>query len=470
MSGPDVDVLVVGSGAAGLAAALSARQGGAASVLVAEAEGVVGGSSRLSGGLTMGAGTRYQRALGIADDADSLFHDYMTLNHWDVEAGVARRLADLAGPTVEWLGDLGVEYYDQMVYGGDERVPRVHVPIGRGQAVVDVLHRACREAGIDIALGQRVDRLIVEDGAVGGVAVGDDAITARAVVLATGGFGNDPDKLAAHFPSAAATGWTWYIGAPGSRGDALRLAEQVGAQLLGHDRGLRLLHANFAPIYEAYLPGWIVIVNREGRRFFNETAPYGITDGLLRSQGDVAYAVFDDAALTAATAAGVARYKQQVPGSTKKQSPHWNADVIEQMVAAGKVHRTGTVAELATALGLPVDRFEGTVARHNAQVAAGEDPDYLKDPTFLEPIATPPFFGAEIRPATVCFTSCGPRIDRDAQVLDTAGRPVPGLYAAGECAGGVIGPAYVGSGNSYANCVVFGRVAGASASGGKLDG
>ena len=461
----DVDVLVVGSGAAGLAAALAARENGAERVLVAEAEGVVGGSSRLSGGLTMGAGTRYQRALGIDDDADSLFHDYMTLNHWDVEAGVARRLADLAGPTVEWLGDLGVEFYDQMVYGGDERLPRVHVPIGRGQAVVDVLHRACRQAGVDVALGQRVDRLLVEDGAVVGVAVGDDTITAGAVVLATGGFGNDPARLAARYPSAAATGWTWYIGAPGSRGDALDLAEQVGAQILGHDRGLRLLHANFAPIYEAYLPGWIVIVNREGRRFFDETAPYGITDGLLRAQGDVAYAVFDAAALEAATAAGVARYKQLVPGSTKKQSPHWNGDVIEQMVAAGKVHRTDTVGALAAALGLPADRFEGTIARHNAQVAAGEDTDYLKDPKFLEPIATPPFYGAEIRPATVCFTACGPRIDRDARVLDTTGRPVPGLFAAGECAGGVIGPAYVGSGNSYANCVVFGRVAGAGAAG-----
>src|SRR3954471_17728982 len=231
----DVDVLVVGSGAAELAAAPSARENGAGRVLVAGAEGVVGGSSGLSGALTMGAGTRYQQALGITDDADSLFHDYMTLNHWDVEAAVVRRLADLAGPTVEWLGDLGVEYYDQMVYGGDERVPRVHVPIGRGQAVVDALHRACRQAGIDVALGQRVDRLLVEDGAVTGVAVGQDTITAGAVVLATGGFGNDPARLAAHYPSAAATGWTWYIGAPGSRGDALDLADQVGAQTLGHD-------------------------------------------------------------------------------------------------------------------------------------------------------------------------------------------------------------------------------------------
>ena len=115
----DVDVLVMGSGAAGLSAALAARESGADSVLVAEAEGIVGGSSRLSGGLTMGAGTRYQKALGIEDDADSLFHDYMQLNQWKVEAAVVRRLCERAGPTVEWLGDLGVEYYDQLVYGGD---------------------------------------------------------------------------------------------------------------------------------------------------------------------------------------------------------------------------------------------------------------------------------------------------------------------------------------------------------------
>ena len=158
----DVDVIVVGSGVAGLAAALTARERGAASVLVAESEGVVGGSSRLSGGLMMGAGTRYQKALGIDDDPDSLFHDYLQLNRWNVDAGVVRRFCELAGPTVEWVGDLGVEYYDTLVFGGEERVPRVHVPIGRGQAVVDVLARHCREAEVDVALGQRVDRLLID--------------------------------------------------------------------------------------------------------------------------------------------------------------------------------------------------------------------------------------------------------------------------------------------------------------------
>ncbi len=458
----DFDVVVVGSGAAGLAAAVSAAQAGA-QVLVAEAEGVVGGSSRLSGGLTMGAGTRYQKALGIEDDADSLFHDYMQLNQWQVEAAVVRRLAEQCGPTVEWLGDLGVEYYPDLVFGGDERVPRVHCPIGRGQAVVDVLARQCREQGVDFALGQRVDRLLVEDGAVVGVGVGDDVVRAGAVVIAAGGFGNDPDKLAEFFPSAADTEWAWYIGADGSRGDHLDLGAQVDAQVEGFDRGLRLLHAGFAKIYEAYLPGWLALVNRDGRRFCDETAPYGIMDGLIGTQGDVAYAIFDQAVLDAATAAGVARYKQKIPGSTKKQSPHWNADIVAAMVEEGKVHRADSLDELAAALGVPGDQLSMTVQRYNAAAAAGEDTDYLKDAKFLEPIATAPFYGAEIRPATVCFTACGLRIDRDARVLSRRGDPVVGLYAAGESTGGVVGPRYVGSGNSYANCVTFGRIAGASA-------
>src|SRR5829696_6355418 len=295
----DVDVVVIGSGVAGLAAALSARQRGAERVLISEAEGVVGGSSRLSGGLMMGAGTRYQAALGIADDPDAMFHEYLQLNRWNVDAGVVRRFCELAGPTVEWIGDLGVEFYDALVFGGEERVPRVHVPIGRGQGVIDVLTRHCRDAEIDIALGQRVDRLLTDAGAVHGVAVGADEITAAAVVIATGGFGNSPEKLAAHFPSAARTGAAWYIGADGARGDAFDLGGQVGAQIVGHDHGLRLLHAGFDKIYEAYLPGWLVLVNRDGHRFVDETAPYGILDSMTREQGDHVYAVFDHATLTA---------------------------------------------------------------------------------------------------------------------------------------------------------------------------
>ena len=463
MSDRDFDVIVVGSGAAGLAAALSATQEGA-TVLVAEAEGIVGGSSRLSGGLMMGAGTRYQRALGIEDSPEALFHDYMTLNQWKVEAGVVERLTQRAGAAVEWLGDLGVEFYDQLVFGGDVSVPRVHCPIGRGQAVVDVLYARCREAGVEFALGQRIDRLLTDDeGAVCGVAVGDDEITSGGVIIASGGFGANEEKRRELFPSVYDTEWSYYIGADGARGDALEFTKDVDAQVTGYNRGLRLLHTDFDKMYEAYIPGWLILVNRDGRRFCNETAPYGIMDGLMAEQGDVAYAIFDHTRLVEATELGVARYKQSIPGSTKRQSPHWNLDIIEMMLKEGKVHRTDSLEELAASIDVPADHLRATVDRVNQLVELHEDVDYLKDPKFLEPIAEGPFYAVEVRPATCCFTATGLRIDRDANVLDSSGRPIRGLFAAGEVTGGVIGPRYVGSGNSYGNCVTMGRVAGQSA-------
>ena len=459
----DFDVLVIGSGAAGLSAALAARQAGAERILVAEGEGIIGGSSRLSGGLMMGAATRYQKAQGIEDSPEALFHDYMTLNQWKVESAVVERLTQRAGEAVEWLGDLGVEFYDQLVFGGDETLPRVHCPIGRGQAVVDVLYRNCRESGIEFALGQRVDRLLVSDGAVVGIAVGEDEITAGSVVIATGGFGADEEKRRELFPSVYDTGWSYYIGADGSRGDALDFTRDVNAQVTGFNRGLRLLHTDFDRMYEAYIPGWLILVNSQGRRFCNETAPYGIMDGLLQEQGDSAFAIFDHKALVDATELGVARYKQSIPGSTKKQSPHWNLDIIEMMLKEGKVRRRESLDELAADIGVPAENLAATVDRVNELVELHEDQDYLKDPKFLEPIASGPFYAVEVRPATCCFTACGLRIDRDACVLDESGRPIAGLFAAGEVTGGVIGPRYVGSGNSYGNCVTMGRVAGQSA-------
>jgi fumarate reductase flavoprotein subunit len=356
-----------------------------------------------------------------------------------------------------------VEFYDQLVFGGDETKPRVHCPIGRGQAVIDVLTRHCRERGIDIALGQRVDRLLVENGEVTGIAVGDDTITAGSVIIASGGFGASEEKRSEYFPSVYDTGWSYYIGADGARGDAIDFTRGVNAQLTGFDRGLRLLHTDFDKMYEAYIPGWLTLINRHGHRFCNETAPYGIMDGLLKAQGDSAFAIFDHRSLVEATELGVARYKQQIPGSTKRQSPHWNLDVIDLMLKEGKVHKRESLAELAETIHVPVGALEATVERINELAAVGEDRDYVKDPKFLEPISDGPFYAVEVRPATCCFTAFGVRIDRDAKVLDENGRVISGLYAAGEVCGGVIGPRYVGSGNSYGNCVTMGRVAGQSA-------
>jgi fumarate reductase flavoprotein subunit len=146
-----------------------------------------------------------------------------------------------------------------------------------------------------------------------------------------------------------------------------------------------------------------------------------------------------------------------------RRSPNWNDEVVAEMADKGGLVRAGTIAEVAAGLGLPVDVVEGTVRRYNGLVADGEDRDFLKESRFLRPVTTPPFYGAELRPATIALTSVGLRIDVDARVLSERGDVIPNLFAAGECTGGVLGDVYLGSGNSYSNCLVFGRTAGGSA-------
>ena len=136
----DYDVIVIGSGAAGLSAAVAAADAGA-SVLVVEAETVVGGSSRLSGGHFYAAGTSVQAQAGvIGDTADAMFEHYMTLNQWMVDPAVVRRYCDLSAPTFEWLRGLGVTFPKEGVYpSGVGSTPRGHQPDGAGQEVVNVL-------------------------------------------------------------------------------------------------------------------------------------------------------------------------------------------------------------------------------------------------------------------------------------------------------------------------------------------
>ena len=459
----DVDVLVVGSGAAGLAAAVTAVEAGCRRVLVAEASDVVGGSSRLSGGIIMGSRSALQRAAGVEEAEDDLYHDYRSLMRWDVAAAPVRRFARQSGETIDWLVAHGVPFHDRLIFGGEERQPRSHSVDGSGQALVDALHRTAIAAGVDIALGQRVDRLLVEQGRVVGAAVGGDEVGAAAVVLATGGFGASADRLSTYFPSAYHPGKTWYIGHDGARGDAFDLGAQVGAQVTGHDRGLRTLGPGGTFVNEALMPGWTVLLDPGGHRFTDETAPYGILDNLVRAHGNRCVVLFDAAALNPpAELADSYRdaYKQVWPNHAPFRPRHYTPDMVERMLTDGKAARADDVATLAAAVGLDPAVVRGEVDRYNAAADAGADRDFGKAGRFMLPLRTAPFYAVPVWPITVNVTGCGLRIDEAAQVLANNGAPVPGLYAAGECTGGLFGPLYMGSGNSLALATGVGRIAG----------
>lgn len=450
----DYDVIVVGSGAAGLAAALGAADAGA-SVLVVEADKQVGGSSRLSGGHFYAAGTSVQRAAGIEDDdADAMFEHYMTLNQWLVEPSVVRRYCDLSAPTFEWLKDLGVEFLPEKVYqSGVGSVARGHPPEGGGERVIEVLHGQLGKRQVDFVLNSRVSGLLTDDaGAICGIRIGEDSASCGAVIMATGGFGANKELLRRYYPEAAkADNWTWYIGTELAQGDGLTMGQEVGADLAGFNRGLLLVTPGFGRDLEVLLPGWLVMVNPQGRRFAAETSPYTVLNGLIQKEGGHAFAIFDEAA------------RKDAKPSPISQA-NWVQDNLAQRADEGRISRADSIAELAQQIGADPEVLEGTLARYNADCERGEDSVFFKDPASgMRAITSPPFYAVELRPAIVCWTGTGLRIDADTRVLRKNEQPVPGLYAAGETVGSLHGDRYIGGGGSYGPCVVFGKLAGEQA-------
>jgi fumarate reductase flavoprotein subunit len=449
----DYDVIVIGAGAAGLSAAVSAAEGGA-SVLLLEADARCGGSSRLSGGHIYAAGTSLQREAGIVDDADAMFEHYMTLNQFLVEASVVRRYCDLSASAFEWLRELGVHFPAAGLYrSGVGSVPRGHQPEGAGAAIVEALEGRASALRIDQVLNCRASGLLRDDaGAIRGVRAPDGDVTAPAVVIASGGFGANPELLARHYPSAARNGdWCWYIGSPMAQGDALALGASVGAALDGHDRGLILASPGFSRDLEVALPNWLILVNDRGRRFTDETVSYTVLAGLMQHQGGRIFAVFDEAARANA-----------------KRSPQFNAywvnEVLERKAEEGVILRADSLAALAAAAGMPAETLAGTVERYNRDCDAGHDSVFFKKSAApLPALRTAPFYAVEVRPAIICWTGCGLRVDADVRVLDVNERVIPGLFAAGEAVGSLHGDRYIGGGGSFGPCVTLGRLAGQNA-------
>lgn len=457
----DYDVIIVGSGVAGHCAALAALERGARVVMV-ESAPALGGSSRLSTGIVMGAGTRFQKEQGFADDRETLYQDYMNLNQWLVQPSVARHLCYEAGPTVEWLADNGVEF-THILSSGMERAPRGHATRG-GDAIVNALSaRIAKYPSLDTAVGSRVDRLLVRDGAVTGIAMGEHEATAAAVILACGGMGANPEMINHWNPEAfwGAGGALSYVGHGYARGDVIRFAQQVEAQIVV-GRGIR----NPACIFlTGYLPSFVLIVNQLGRRFQDETIAYAIGEVLLpRQPGGVAYMLFDDAVKQGLRSkSDIDKFiKVELIGDETGKA-RWRSDAIDDLVVRGEVIKAETLEQLARRLGIPPANLAGTADRYNRLVASGSDTDYFKTLKDVRPISTGPFYAAKMTQPFYAFTGTGVRIDEHAAVIHETSEAIPGLFAAGECVGNVLGGIYFGSGNSLANCAVFGRTAGYSA-------
>ncbi len=236
-----------------------------------------------------------------------------------------------------------------------------------------------------------------------------------------------------------------------AQGDGLKLGQAAGAAIDGHNRGLLLVTPGFSRDLEVLLPGWLIVVNEAGRRFCNETAPYTVLAGLIKHQGGKVYAIFDEGARAAA---------KPNPAS----QAYWVNEVLERKANDGIIARADSLEALAAEVGIHAEALQSTIAQYNVDCSAGEDTKFFKPAqTGMRAIVEPPFYAAEVRPAIICWTGTGLRIDADARVIGVDEQPIAGLYAAGETVGSLHGDRYIGGGGSYGPCVVFGKLAGANA-------
>ena len=462
------DMIVIGSGGAGLSAAVSATETGAR-VIILEAESAVGGSTKKSAGVLVAAGTSIQRALNVQDNADLMYQHYMDLNQWKVLPGPVRQFCERSSEMVEWLLSIGLEIPAQhstnahtpgLTRGGVENVNRCHVPVGQGPGLVAALDNRRKELGIPLRPNTRVTDLIIDEHRIQGVKVGEEELRAPAVVVASGGFARNSDLLRKYFPDAHDAGTSFFaVAADGSRGDHLRFAEEHDLKIFGHNWGLLLMTARFQRFHHwesGFPPASRLYVDADGVRCMDEDAPYAVNQGIWKDRGKCVWAVFDERARQGLLTQGVS---------------DWTPDRIVEEVEKGVVQCGKSISELARKIGVPEKNLTASLNRWNELLPDGNDLDFRRHDTLIEkgmdphldPIDEGPFYAVQIVPGELVCTHTGLQINHNAEVLRSNGSPLPGLYAAGEAAGGVLGERYVGAGNSVTNGLVLGRLAGINA-------
>jgi len=443
-------LLIVGDGAAGLCAALAAKEAGAEAVVL-ERDAVPAGSTALSAGLIPAAGTHFQRAKGISDNAQAFAADIQRKANGGADPAVVDAVARESGPLIEWLAErygLPFELVDDFNYPGHSAMRMHGLPSRTGRELIDRLRNAAEASDIVILTQSVADKLVVDskDDIVGVEIIRRDGTRERigsdALILACNGYGGNPDLVRRFIPEMASA---LYFGHPGNRGDAVIWGESLGAMLshLGAYQG----HGSVATPHNILI-SWAVImqggiqVNCEGRRFNDETHGYSEQAAeVLRQPAGFAWDVFD------ARIAAVARQF---------------AD-FREAERAGAVLTAGTISELAAVMRVPVETFSAEWNEAEALKTAGAR-DHFGRRFVKEQSCTPPYHAVKVTGA-LFHTQGGLAIDSSGRVKRKDGTNFSNLFAAGGAAAGVSGSVAAGylSGNGLLTATVLGRLTGKAA-------
>jgi len=444
------DLVVVGGGLAGFSAALEAAESGL-DVLLIEKLAEIGGSSVMSAGCIAFAGTDLQRAQGIEDSNELLFHDLREIGECQndesiVQAYVANQLS-----TYHWLCAKGALFSPAIETASGQSVPRLHTVDPAD--LVRLLARRCRDTGrVDVTMETAARRLLrhPQTRRVEGVVVerGGQTMTVaarRAVLLACGGFVNNRDMVQRFAP---AYGNAILIGGEGNVGDGLRMAWHLGADFrdVAYIKGTYGKHPFDTHNNHSCLAVYkgAIVVNQNGERYIDESIPAKtLGDACLAQPSGCTYQILDQDI-----------FEQ---GDDRVRILDFNRRLEE-----GSMIRADSVAELAQMIDIPADMLRRTVDRYNGFVAAGDDLDFGRKHLVhttgdLRRIERAPFY-AYPSAAAVYGTYCGVCIDAGMRVIDVFGEVIEGLLAAGEMVGGLHGAAHM-PGSSLGKAAIFGRIA-----------
>lgn len=463
------DVVVIGAGGAGMAAAVTANQQGK-SVIVVEKTSNMGGNTALAGGALNAVDDGSETALARNDSVD--FHYKQTYEGGDKQGDpeLVRTLVENAWDGVEWLKSLGMEFQDGVFTVTGGMWERAHKPVEPEGSGFFKTYKAYMEKnnGITMKYNTKAEHLIVENGVVTGVVCTGETgnkVTVKAnngVVLATGGFSrnvemrqkyNQETKLWPTLDESIPSTNT-----PAITGDGIVMAEEIGAELIqmGNIQMLPLgdpktgsLSGNIEHAVESR-----IFVNKEGKRFVNEGGRRDeMTLGLFAQPDTTMYIVMDS---------------DTYPKGDEVNN--FNEKICD-LVDAGRAYKADTLEELAEKIGVPSENLVASVEEYNRHCQGGDlegQPDEFGRTLFTDTdkvnngINDAPFYAA-VRVPTVHHTMGGVKINTNAEVIDTKGNVIPGVYAAGEVTGGIHGSNRLG-GNALTDTVVFGRIAGTNAS------